>query len=180
VTTHIFILGTDNAVRVASKTGGAGSGWTSWLSLGTISNAQALGSVYFSGVHQIFVSSPAGVHTSLGVGTSFVALTAFGTSTGGFSPIGAGLLQDGRVAVLAGDGAGTLKMRIRSSDGSWTSWTTQPQANPFRTTGFASFSTGRLSDARLPVFGVGTDGNIYTIWQSGTESLSSTWVRFYK
>lgn len=54
------------------------------------------------------------------------------------------------------------------------------QANPTRTTGFASLSSARLTDGRQQLFGVGTDGNIYRIWEPGFAAFSSNWIRAYK
>ena len=179
VTTHVFILGTDNSVRVAFKTGGASSAWSSWNTLGTLSGATSLSAVFFGGIHQVFVGTSAGAFSTWGSGTGFGFFSGFDNPGSGVVSIGAGLLADGRVNVMAFNGSNQLMMRIRSSAGSWTAWTSMPQANPLRVVNMNTVTMGRLTDGRAQVLAIGSEGNIYQMSEGSPASFGS-WSRFYK
>ncbi len=180
VPTHLFILGTDGSVRYTYKAGNASSNWSSWATIGTLTGAKSLSANTFGGVHQIYVVSSAGARTAWGGSASFTGLNDFGTVTGGFKTVGAGVLQDGRANAFAVSTSGTLYGRIRGTDGNWSAWAAMPQGNPLLSTGFVTLATGRLTDGREQVFGVGSDGNVYTLWETSGGSFNGTWSRFYK
>jgi len=177
VRSHLFVLGTNNVVYVAYKTGASNSLWSSWASLGTVSGANALSAVYFSSVHQVFVVSNAGSWTAWGSQSGFTPLQSFGGS--GFSSVGAGTLQDGRVSVFA-FGSGSLQMRIRAANGSsWSSWSTAGlPLLPANVTSFGSLSARVITGGPEQVVAVGNNGNIYTTWESSAGAFVP-WVRFY-
>jgi hypothetical protein len=179
VTSHLFILGTDNVVYESHKIGDANSQWSSWISLGTLTAANALSAVFFSSVHQVFAVTNTAAWTAWDGGGGFNQLQSFGGS--GFSSVGAGTVQDGRVSVFA-FGGGSLQMRIRAADGSsWSSWSTAnlPASNPPNVTSLISLSARPMTGGPERVIGVGSNGNIYTITETSAGVFSGPWTRFY-
>lgn len=178
-TTHLFILGVDDVVRVAHKTGGANSGWSSWASLGKVPNARGLSAITFESVHQVFVASAAGAYTAWGNGRTFNRVMSDG-NTAGVRSLAAGQLADGRIFVIASDDDTKLRLRGRNPDGTWTAWMDVPLANPGRTMGFDVLAVGKLTDGRVQFFGIGTDGKVYTVWEQTSGGLGSKWSRFFE
>jgi hypothetical protein len=187
-TSHLFILGTDNSVRYTYKTGDANSAWAAWANLGTVIGATALSAVRFPSVHEVFVASNTTSVTAWGNGSSFTSLVDFGAPTGGLKAIAAGLLRDGRVSVM-GYGPNGIMHRTRALDGSsWTGWNTAglpiflpaPIPNP---NGFVSLTMGRANGGNAKLFGIGSDGEIFTLDEQATADTFGDitgWRRFYQ
>jgi len=181
VQTHLFILGTDNVVRYARKTS-SGANFGAWTNLGTMPSGLAISAAYLpsTGSHHVFAVNSSGAKVAWGGGGTFNTLQSFGTSTGGFRAVGSGLLQDGRLSVMAVNGANALLKKTRSAAGVWSAWTAMPQPNPPNTSGFVVLSMGRLSDGREQVFGIASNGEIYSIYEVSANSFTANWARFYK
>lgn len=179
VTTHLFVLGTDNIVRVAWKTGDSNSAWSAWNAIGgpAVTNAKALTAVHFAGVHQMFVTGSNGMFTSWGASAPFGSQIGFG------DPLGTGLL--GTAAALKTDGAVVLYAttsnglfsRTRATSGSWSNWIQMVTATPFNSGGLTTLATGRHTDGRVRLLATGTNGELYSV--ETTPFIGTSWINFY-
>jgi V8-like Glu-specific endopeptidase len=187
-TSHLFVLGTDNSVRYTYKTGDSNSAWAGWSNLGAVPGATALSAVRFPSVHEVFVASNTTSVTAWGNGGSFTSLVDFGAPAGGLKAIASGVLRDGRVSVM-GYGPNGTTHRTRALDGSsWTGWNTAglptflptPIPNP---NAFVSLSLGRGNGGSAKLFGIGSDGEIFTLDEQATADTFGDlngWRRFYE
>jgi V8-like Glu-specific endopeptidase len=189
VTSHVFTLGTDNHVRMTYR---SSSTWSTWKDLGAINlSGNGIAAVYFSGVHQVFVTEggpSAQAWTTWGNGSSgFGTISAFGNSSSGYGwgTVGAGILQDGRVNVIASDAVSGTMQRVRGNDGVWSPW----QATALGLPGRSSYSINsiamghqRPADTVENIVAVGDDGNIFVNAQLAPTFPNSfgVWRRFYK
>jgi hypothetical protein len=179
---QIFALGTDNQIYTQWKVGDASSAWSAWCALGGVTGAQALTAVKFGSVRQIFATGTSNIVTSWTGGalacSNWVGLQNFGN--GSFGAVTAGVISDGRVHVAVVNSTGGLQRTIRAADGSaWSAWESL-NTNPANSSRFVTLTTANVLDGRAQIFGVGTDGNIYTSWElSPAGAFSGPWARFY-
>ncbi len=178
--TQLFVLGTNNILYTTYKTGGSSSVWASWVNLGTQSGATAISAVRWSGMSVVFIASASGMVHTWGNDASFATPQSLGTSSGGFVAVSSGLLDDGRIHLQAVNGNGVYMTRTRLNSSSWSGWTTFGAPNPINTTGFVSLATGRITDGRLHLLGIASNGEIYETWEEPSGGFRNVWTRFYK
>ena len=184
VKTHLFILGTDNSVKVQWKTGDANSAWSAPWTIGTVANAKNLSAVYIpsAATHQMFISDGAGASTAWGSAGSFTGLQSFTANGTGIRAIGAGLLGDGRAKVVYA-GSNGIYGRTRAANGSsWSNWTWMNvvlYSNETGISGFGSFTFGQQG-GKAVLLAVTSEGEVVKSVEGSPDSFSSPWVRFYK
>jgi hypothetical protein len=176
----IYFLGEDDRVYESHKTGGSGSTWTAWASLGKHEGAVAIDAFIFKGQHRVVSAGPDGLRMAAGDENGFGPLTRLSPQLESASTVATGVRMSGYAIYLYADAQGALYIGHEDPNSSVTSWGTLDVELPPRAEGFLDLTIGTQGSGRLIVLAVGSDQNVYHLVENSDQTFTHSWKRFYK